>query len=177
MTALGARQPITLAIHPNARGFGWVAFEGPLTPFDWGLAVVRGDKNSRSLKRIEAMIERLQPETLVLEAFDQHFSKRRARISRLCRATVALAADRGIDIAIYTRQEIAQAFAPLGVVTRHDVAEAVARHFEGLRHRLPKRRRPWQSEDRRMSLFCAAALILTHSQLSVRRLLDDLAWP
>jgi Holliday junction resolvasome RuvABC endonuclease subunit len=121
------------------------------------------------------MFDRLQPETLVLEAFDQRFSDRQPRVARLCRAIVALAADRGVDIAIYTKKEVASAFGPVGARSRQEIAEAVARHIEPLRHRLPARRKPWQCEDRRLSLFSAAALILTHFQLSSQRLLDDLA--
>ena len=120
------------------------------------------------------MLERMRPQTLVLEAFDQHFSLRRPRIARLCRAIISLGANRGVDIAIYTRDQVVGAFAPVGAKTRPEIAEAVARHMEPLRHRLPKRRRAWQCEDRRLSLFSAAALGLTHFQLSVERLLGEL---
>jgi len=175
MTATGARLPLTLSIHPNVRGFGWAAFEGPLAPFDWGLVVTETDKNARCLKRIEAMLARLEPQTLILEAFESDVAKRSDRVTRLCRAIVALAADRGVEVAIYGRREIAHVFAHVGARTRHDIAEAVARHIEALRHRLPPRRRPWQAEDRRMALFSAAALALTHYQLNAQRLLDELA--
>jgi hypothetical protein len=174
MNRRDCRQLLTLAIHPNARGYGWMVFEGELAPYDWGLAVVKGEKNSKCLTRIDATITRLQPQTLILEAFDQGSSGRRTRIVRLCHAIVALASDRGVQIAIYSKAQVQFAFAPLGARTRQEIAEAVARHFDQLRHRLPAKRKAWQAEDRRLSLFCATALLLTHFQLGASSLFDQL---
>ena len=53
---------ITLAVFPDRKGFGWVAFTGPFAVFDWGLAVARRDKNAVCLAKIEA----LQQEKLFL---------------------------------------------------------------------------------------------------------------
>ncbi len=162
MTALHLRRPLTLGLHPTSRGFGWIAFEGPFTPHDWAVVAAKGDKNSVCLRYIERLLDRLQPETLVLETFDRRSAKRTDRITRLCRAIVNLAGDRGVSIAIYSRADITDCFRTVGATTRQEIAEAVVRHVDALRHRLPKSRRAWESEDKRMSLFCAAALILTH---------------
>ena len=85
-----------------------------------------------------------------------------------------MAVHRGIDIAIYKLGQIKSCFASVGAVTRQDIAEAVARHIEAFRHRMPKHRKPWQAEDRRMAMFCAAALALTHFQLGASSLFDKL---
>src|ERR1700683_1333585 len=160
MTAAQQRPPRTFAVHPTARGFGWVAFEGHYTPFDWGLVGTKADKNTSCLRRIEALIARFLPETLVLEAFERGNSLRRDRISRLCRSIVSLAADRGLEVAIYTRDQIRACFASVGARTRHEIAEAVVRHVDALRNWLPQTRKPWDSEHRRMAVFAAAALVL-----------------
>jgi hypothetical protein len=65
-------------------------------------------------------------------------------------------------VAVYSRGQVRQVFASVGAVTRQEIAEAVARHLEPFQQHLPPRRRPWQSEDERMALFSAAALLLTH---------------
>jgi hypothetical protein len=49
--------------------------------------------------------------------------------------------------------------------SRQEIAEAVSRHIDVFRHRPPKQRKPWQAEERRMAMFCAAALVLAHYQL------------
>jgi hypothetical protein len=175
MTAATPRKPLTVAIHPNSRGFGWVAFEGPFAPYDWGSVFIRRDKNSESLRRIEAMFARLTPDTLVIESFDKRVPRRGDRIVRLYKSVLALAADRGLEVAIYTRDQIRACFAHLGAKTRHEIAEAVARHIDALRHRLPKNRRAWEGEDWRMALFSAAALVLTHFQFGASDLFGSLS--
>ena len=168
-------QHITLAIYPDRKGFGWVAFTGPFAVFDWGLACARRNKSAVCLAKIEALLERLSPETLVLEAFERPNAKRADRLVRLCRAISALAADRGAEVAIYSRVDIAACFLDIGARTRDEIARAVVRHVDVFRHRLPKRRKPWQAEDARMALFSAAALVLTHYRLGASSLFDTLS--
>ena len=174
MSASAPRRPLTLGVYPTVRGFGWIAFEGPLAAYDWGLVEVMGEKNARCLRKLERLIERLQPETLVLEAFEKEDSIRADRIARLCRGMISIAHGRGLDAAIYGRPEIELCFGPVGARTRQEIAEVVARNVEVLRSRLPNKRRPWQSDDRRMALFCAAAVVLTHFRYNAQLFLDDL---
>ncbi len=174
MTESTPRKPLTFAIHPNTRGFGWVAFEGPFTPYDWGLVFSRKDRNADCLRRVEEMLARFLPDTLVVEAFEGKSSVRSERVMRLCRAVVSLAVDRGVEVAVYTRDQIRACFAHVGARTRHEIAQAVARHVEALNHRLPKPRKAWQGEDRRMALFSAAALAMTHYQFGATDLLNRL---
>ena len=164
MSGTTPRTARTIAVHPTSRGFGWVAFEGPLSPYDWGLVGVKADKNARCIRKVEELFERFLPETLVLEAFERMNSSRADRIARLCRAIHSLATDRGIDVAVYTRRDVKQCFAGVGAVTRDEIAAAVVRHVDALRHWLPKARQPWESEHRRLAVFSAAALVLTHYQ-------------
>lgn len=83
--------------------------------------------------------------------------------------------ERRVDVAIYTRADIQGCFSHYGARTREEIAEAVARHIEPLRRYLPKRRRPWESEDRRLVLFAAAAQMLTHYHVESGRLLGSLS--
>jgi len=180
MTALTPRLSVVLAVKPTHRGFGWVAFEGPFAPYDWGIVEKRRKRQEGSLAALEKLIERLHPESLLLEAFERPQWKKTGSkkkpdgTQRVSRAMVALAADRGVDVAIYTRGDVQACFASVGARTRDEIAAAVARHVEAFRHRLPKPRKPWESEDRRMALFSAAALVLTHYQLGASRVFEDL---
>ncbi|HYC74676.1 hypothetical protein [Brevundimonas sp.] len=158
-TAAGER---VLAFHPTSRGFGWVLFEGPFAPVDWGLVSVGADKNASCLRRLERLLDRSAPETLVLEAYDRATTRRALRIADLCRAVRRAADHRGVETAVYSRAEVREAFSEVKARTRREIAEAVARHCEAFRHRLPKRRRPWESEDARGALFAAAAVGLAH---------------
>lgn len=160
-TAAGAR---VLGFHPTSRGFGWVLFEGPFAPVDWGLVSAGADKNGSCLRRLERLLDRFAPEALVLEAYDRSSTRRARRIADLCGAVRRAADDRGVETAVYSRADIREAFAEVGARTRREIAEAVARHCEAFRHRLPKPRRPWESEDARGALFAAAALVITHQR-------------
>ncbi|HYC99579.1 hypothetical protein [Brevundimonas sp.] len=154
-----------LGFHPTARGFGWVLFEGPFIPIDWGLVSAGVDKNASCLRRLERLLDRFAPEALVLEAHDRHTTRRARRIADLCAAVMGAADARGVETAIYSRAEVREAFAEVQARTRREIAEAVARHLEAFRHRLPKPRRPWESEDARGALFAAAAVVITHQRL------------
>lgn len=161
VVSTGASERV-LGFHPTSRGFGWVLFEGPFTPVDWGLVSAGADKNASCLRRLERLLDRFAPATLVLEAYDRKTTRRARRIADLCDKVQQAADDRGIETAVYSRAEVREAFVEVQAGTRREVAEVIARHFEVFRHRLPKPRRPWESEDARSALFDAAALIVTH---------------
>ena len=166
---------LTLAIHATSRGFGFVVFEGPFTVHDWGTVVARGDKNAVCLKKVAVMLERYSPEALLLEAAGKDSSLRSERIARLYKGVASLAVSSGIDVSIYKFRDVQAAFRDVGARTRQEIAEAVSRHVTALSDRVPKPRRPWDSEHRRMAVFCAAALVLTHFRMGSSRLFDDLS--
>lgn len=166
---------LTLAIHPSTRGFGWVAFEGPFSPYDWGTVSIRGaDKNERCLRKVERLLQRLTPETLVLEAFEKQNSLRRSRVTKLGFAIVALAAAQGTDVTIYSFSEVRACFAHMGARTRWDIAAILARQFGAFNRMLPRKRKAWEQEQRRMPLFNAAALAVASYQFGAVKLLETL---
>jgi hypothetical protein len=174
MNGLTPRRSYVFGFHPTARGFGWVAFEGPFAAYDWGIFTATGDKNTTCLRKLEELFDRITPETLVIEAFDKQSSLRSDRIRRLCLSVVSLATDRGADVAVFTRSDIQSCFATVGARTRDEIANAVAQHVPALEPRLPKRRGAGDSEDKRLSLFCAGALVLTYYHFGAAQILDDL---
>lgn len=169
MTASPLLQSLVMAVHPHSRGLGWVLFEGPIAPADWGIVDVKNDKNARCLARIEQILDRYEPSVLVLEQFDRRPSRRGARVKELCAAIVHLCANRGIEYCVYNRAVIRTCFVTVGARTRYEIAKAVALHIHALRRHLPPTRRSWQSEDRRQSLFDAAALAMTHFAVKADR--------
>jgi hypothetical protein len=153
---------LVMGFHPTARGFGWALFEGPNAPIDWGLAYVRGDRNAGCLAHLRGLLERHRPDAVVLERFDRRTGKRASRVGRLCQAVAELAEGFGIAVRVYTRPDVRKALALDPDGTRQQTAERVAEHVHAFRHRLPRERKPWESMDRRLALFSAAALVLTH---------------
>ena len=53
-------------------------------------------------------------------------------------------------------------------MTKHGIAQTIAKHIPALSLYLPPARKPWMSEDARMGLFDAAALALMFFQSDSR---------
>jgi hypothetical protein len=174
MKRLFATRPLVLGLHPTSRGFGWAVFENPFTVHSFGIYTARRDKNTGCLKRLTWLLKRFEPEVLVLEAFSRDGSMRSERIRDLCRSFGTLAKEHSADLAIYRRLDVQNCFAYVKAITRDEIAAAVADHLPALQAHLPKRRTSWDSEDKRLSLFAAAALVLTHYQNGAAALLEDM---
>jgi len=155
-------QHLVLAFYPTTHGFAFVLFEGPESPFDWGVRELRGTrKNARTLKALKKLLDRYHPEALVIENTSRVRSRRVERIKRLHRMIRHLAEAEQVDVYRYTRADIRACFAPVGAVRKHEIAEAIATAIPAFAHRLPPKRKIWMSEDPRQGLFDAAALGLT----------------
>jgi hypothetical protein len=159
------KHPPVMALHPTAHGFGYVVMSGPFSLVDWGTVVADKHKNATCLARLTKLLDRHDPHTLVLE--DPTQGKRRSgRINNLCKAIAALCHIRSIDLAVFTRADMFRCYASVGAKDWQDIAEAVARQLEPLRKLVPSRRKAWQSEARRMSVFAAAAIAMIYWQLA-----------
>lgn len=85
---------------------------------------------------------------------------RARRIRELNRRAAELADQRGVRVKTYSRTQVIEYFAELGAVTKHKIAEAIAKHIPALDLYVPPARKPWMSENARMGIFDAAALAL-----------------
>lgn len=156
------KHSFVLGIHPSSRGFGWALFEGPLVPFDWGTVHIKGVKNSGALDRFKKLLDKFEPAVLAIESFDDNDSQRSERVRQLCRELVDLAEAGGVRVHVYFRSQIANTFGMAETATRDEIAGAVANRIAVLRSRLPKPRKPWQTEHPSLALFGAAACALTY---------------
>jgi len=159
------KQPPIMAIHATSHGFGFVVMSGPFSLVDWGTRDATKDKNATCLVKVTELINRYDPHTVVLEDPSRN-PRRSARIQRLYTAVAGLCHGRSIDLAVFSRDDMHRCYATVGAVSWQDIAEAVGRQLEPLRNRLPARRKAWQSESRRMSIFAAAAIAMTYWQLA-----------
>lgn len=148
----------TLAIDPTTSGFGFAVLEGSERLVDWGLARLEKPDDALYQKRIERLLDRIEPQILVLE--DMRDSRRGDRAITWAQLAAKSAKKRGIRVESVSRAEVSQHFASSGT-TRREIAVAISRFFPELAPSLPKQRRIWESEDRRMTIFSAASLALT----------------
>lgn len=155
------RYALVLAIYLNTRGFGFVLFEGHLSPFDWGMREIRGPrKHGRCVTHISKKFDRYLPDILVLQDTSPEGTRRAPRITYLNAAIAELAKSRGIPVYTYSRDQVRAAFDYLGCVNKQSLAEVIAKKIPAFERYVPPPRKPWMSEDARMGLFDAAALAL-----------------
>jgi Holliday junction resolvasome RuvABC endonuclease subunit len=160
-----------LAIAPSTRGFGFALLEGQETLVDWGVKQVKGDKNAQCLVRVEELISLYQPDLIVLESTGAKNSRRAPRIRDLTQKIIALAATRNVRAKMFMREQVRRVFFADGKGTKQALAEILAKRFpEDLSSRVPPKRRPWMSEDGRMDIFDAVALVLVYRFMKAKRM-------
>ena len=162
-------QSRVLAIDPTSRGFGFVVFEGPQRLIDWGVAHVRSAKHTRSLERIEALLDRYTPAVVVVEDNSSEASRRCARVRELLSGIIELASSKKVRCQRFSRRAVKGVFSECRAVTKDQIATVIAWRFPELAPRLPPARKPWMSEDERMSIFDATALSLTFFHFRSKR--------
>lgn len=151
-----------LAIDPTSRGFGFAVLEGPECIIDWGVVGARHDKLKLCLKRVAELIDDYQPDIFVLENYAGAGSRRCLRVRRLLDAIGALAAAHRVQTRSFSRAQVRKAFSDSGASTKHEITLEIAKRFPELSPRLPPFRKPWMSEDDRMSIFDALSFALTY---------------
>jgi hypothetical protein len=68
----------------------------------------------------------------------------------------------GMDVAIYSREQVREVFASNGATTRHQIADAIAKRIDAFGQRLPRNRACGDREFHHQGLFDAAALAMTY---------------
>jgi hypothetical protein len=135
--------------------------EGPERLIDWGTKGVRGDKNRESLKHVAQLIERYRPDVIVIEDCQHKSARRRVRVRHLVNAIALIASIRKLRVRRVSRSTIKKTFTQGGAAAKHQIASEIAKRFPELAPRLPPVRKPWMSEDNRMSIFDSVSLALT----------------
>jgi Holliday junction resolvasome RuvABC endonuclease subunit len=158
----GKNDELVLGIQATTRGFGFALFEAPLSPIDWGAKEIRKRKNETTLEKVASLIEWYQPTVIVLESTRGGRYRRSARIRRLFRGIAQLARTRNVEVYRYSRAKTRACFEQLGATTKHEIAQVLGKHLPALQPHVPRRRKIWMSEDHRMSIFDATALIFTY---------------
>src|SRR5258708_5293663 len=155
-------QNLVLSIYPFSRGFAFVLFEGPDSPFDWGVKEVKEKhKNTRTLDEIKKLIDRYRPEVLVIEDLTSGESRRTSRIRKLYPMLMHLAASADADVYRCEKRQLQECFGFVGAGSKSEIAKAIAIQIPAFAHRIPPLRKAWMSEDPRQTLFDAAALGIT----------------
>lgn len=146
-----------LAIDPTSKGFGYAILESPAVLIDWGVRHAKADRNAKCLQQARELINRYRPEMLVVENTAATSSRRCLRVVQLIENLFALASSAGLRTRRISRRQVQRSFSKAGPATKRQIAVALAARFPELAPQLPPVRKPWMSEDERMSIFDALA--------------------
>jgi hypothetical protein len=154
-----------LALDLHARSFGYVVVESPDDRLlDWGVRSHRFKKYSaqRFVRTgLRPLLDVWQPTVIVVQNPTQSAS--RGRRSNLLNQVAREAKNRRVQLGIRRKSILGGER-----LTKHEIARRAAERFSILRWRMPLKRRAWESEDYRMSMFCAADAALAHLQGLIR---------
>ena len=157
-------KPWVLAIDPWHRGLGFAFFEGENELIDWGLRVVPAHRREHwSLEKLKSLIVEFEPDVLVLEQWQAPGSRRSIRQQKLLAQMANRAGLLGVETHLVSRHDMQNAFSFIeGRINKHTISRALAIRYPELNPQLPPFRKPWMSEDPRMSIFDACAFALTY---------------
>jgi hypothetical protein len=147
----------TLALDTTSEGFAFAVLQGSETLLDWACSEVSKKKPQVWRGRVDKLLARYAPDLLVLP--DVEDSRRGKWAKRFTLDVESFATERGITVRRVSRREVQERFVDSGT-TKYEIAVAVVRLFPELASRLPRERKPWMSEDKRMSIFDAVSFAL-----------------
>lgn len=154
-----SKQSRILAVSLSTRGLGYAVVERENKLVDFGKKRFEGDKNAGTLAAIEKLINRNQPDVLVLPEVNAKTARRNNRIKKLHAKVVSLATKHKIRAVNVSRKQLRIKLLGREDGTKHETAELLANQFQDeLGKHLPPKRKAWKSEDARMDTFDAVGL-------------------
>ena len=150
-----------LAICLTYRGFGYVIFDNPSFVFDWGHCSV--DQHDPNVFR--ERITKLMTTNAVDRLLIYQEKNRPTRIQRNILSLGPICKSLGIQLEKISKDQISEVFESFGSYTKYQRAGIVASYLPELSYKLPPQRKPWMSEDLRMSIFDSACLALAYYYL------------
>src|SRR5437762_8120983 len=159
------KRVLALDVHPSR--FGYVIFEGPDELLDWGVRSFREGVNAVRIppaQKLAALLDDFAPFTVVLEKRESRTRKLYGKIGTVLREAVK----RRTPVRWVTRRMVKRAFAGHDR-NKDEIASVLGERFPELMAKVPPKRKIWQSEDYRMTIFDAAALGVAYFARSASR--------
>ena len=151
-----------IAVDVRPRSFGFIVMEG-MSVLDCGSRTCRRKHADDCLgQRFRLILEIYSPSTIALRSQHEIRTADKEKGAVVRGAIRAECKKYGARIVEITASTVRQYFSQHHAYTKYQIADAVATFLPELAWKLPPRRKAWQSEHYRMSIFDAAAVALTH---------------
>lgn len=159
--------PRILAVDLRHRRLGYALYEGHRNLLDWGVRVypaIGEEEASMASKRLASLLSLYSPSVMVLKKERWELARTNMHMRTLVAVTSSVAVAHAVQIRLVGDPEIRSSFENMGCKTRVEIAGALARIFPELASLVPPKRRAWQAEHPRMTVFDAIALGLAYWQ-------------
>jgi len=153
---------LTLAIYPNARGFGYALLNSPQDVIDVGIAYCSPVTNEACMKKVQGLVDDANPKLILLQSLTGKFAHKTSRVKTLIGCIEKFARAQRIGVKKYSRDDIRDVFVQFQGRTKYEIAQRIVHYLKQYEHLLPKYRKPWMADDYRMGIFDALSLAITH---------------
>lgn len=151
-----------LSIYPTYRGFGFTIFEDANNLLDWGHSRVEKQDFEILEKRINTLIDYYQPELIISQDTQTRDYNRSGKITQTIKDVKQIIVKHRIHFQAISSSEVKNVFLQFDAHTKYERATVISDFLPVLDNTLPPKRKSWQSEDLRMSIFDSASLALTY---------------
>ena len=152
---------LALDLHP--RRFGYVVVESSDKLLDWGVRSYRVEGYSPARfarQKLRPLLDLWRPSVVVFQNPSRTTSK--VGLRSLLNRIVREANSHGMQVRV-----VAKPANRIENLTKHENARRAAEQFSVLRWKIPPKRKPWESEDYRMSMFTAATLAMAQLNITI----------
>lgn len=152
-----------IAVHVRSRSIGFVVVENAIV-IDSGTRFCDQTQFDDCLgDRFNRLLQLYKPSGVIVKgARNAGLNLRKRRVFAAIRQG---AAGHSIALISMNPSQINKYFLRYEATTKHQVAEFVAKRMPELAWKLPRKRKPWESEHHRMSIFDAAAIVIAYLNL------------
>ncbi len=153
---------LTMAIFPNAMGFGYAVMKNAMSVEAEG--IVREKKrpisNAQVLAKIREKMAYYQPDTIVVEKIEG--SQKSKRIARLIEDIIDHAEQQMLEVFRFSREDIRFVFSNFSTYTKFEIAQKIMENIPKMRCKKILKRTPYESEHVNMAIFDAIARGVTY---------------
>ena len=150
-----------LALAIRARWLGYAVLEDHCELVDWGMTFFQPSRSSEiraTRRRLEFLLSNFSPTLIAIAQSDVVASHSASSVRSLIRSIRTEARARSIPFESMNRRYIRDSFLEHDAKSKDEIASALVDRFPELRWKLPRKRRTWEKEHFRMTLFDAVAL-------------------
>lgn len=160
------RHERVLGIYPNSYGFGFALMQGALTVIDKGMIKIKPACNTEAMSKIKELIEKYEPQRIILEDFESNRLGKSARVKQLIRSIQSYLKAKDIPVSLYSREQIRLVFDIWNAKTRYEIAEVIAHNIPKLKMLFFDKPKYPKSEAYSSALFDAVSICICHYYLT-----------